>query len=390
MTILKDELMTQNSSKIVPKVAVVHEWLSTYAGSEKVTETIIKLFNSCKVYATVEFLTHKERNLILGDKKAQTTFIQHLPFSRKYFRYYLPFFPFAIRQHKLNDAELIISSSHAFAHGVKKRKGQIHVSYSHTPMRYIWDMQDLYLKANNMDKGLIAVASKTLAKFLRKWDAKVSKDVDYYISNSQFTANRIKNCYGRTAKVIYPPVSIEDFESISDKSDYYLTASRFVSYKKVELVVEAFTKMPNKKLIVIGDGKQKSLIEKLATPNITIFSHLEFEIFHEYLRKAKAFVFAGEEDFGITMVEAQACGTPVIAYHKGGAAEIVKNGETGLLFKEQSIDSIKNAVLRFENDFNNKMDSDLIRKNAERFSTEVFKNELSKHIIDCTSGQVQG
>ena len=384
----KKEVFASEPNFTTLKVAVIHEWLSTYAGSEKVTETFIKLFNSCQVYATVEFLTQKEKSTILNGKKAKTTFIQHLPLARKYFRYYLPFFPLAVSTHKLEDAELIISSSHAFAHGVKKRKGQLHISYCHTPMRYIWDMQDLYLKANNMDKGLIAIASKTLAKFLRKWDAKVSKNVDYYISNSEFTANRIKNFYGRKATVIYPPVNIEDFEPRNDKEDYYVTASRFVSYKKVELVVEAFTKMPDKKLIVIGDGKQKKLIEKLATENITVLSHLEFSKFHHYLRSAKAFVYAGEEDFGITMVEAQACSTPVIAYHKGGAAEIVVDEETGLLFKEQTSKSISEAILKFESEFNGAMDSAKIRLNSERFSPKVFNDKISSFISDCTNVKI--
>lgn len=388
MSEIPNPTKSQKKNEAMLKVAVVHEWLSTYAGSEKVTEAIIKLYNNCKVYSTVEFLSDKEREIILGNKKSKTTFIQFLPFSRKHFRYYLPLFPFAVRQHKLKDAELIISSSHAFAHGVKKHKGQIHISYCHTPMRYIWDMQDLYLEANKMDKGLIAIASKTLAKVFRKWDAKVSNDVDFYISNSNYTANRIKNCYGRTAKVIYPPVNIDEFESVSEKGDYYLTASRFVSYKKVELVVEAFSKMPDKKLIVIGDGKRREVIQNIATPNITIYPHLKFNTFHTYLKKAKAFVYAGEEDFGITMVEAQACSTPVIAFFKGGAAEIIQDGVTGILFKEQSVDSIKDAVTHFETTFQGKMNAFAIRKNAERFSPDIFKKEMKLFITECTSGKV--
>lgn len=364
-------------------IALVHEWLSTYAGSEKVSESIINILNNVQVFSTVDFLSTEERKNIIGSRKAKTTFIQNLPLARRHFRYYLPLFPLAIRTHNLKDYKVIVSSSHAFAHGVKTTNNQLHVSFCHTPMRYIWDMQELYLEANNMNSGLVSFASKIMAKILRKWDAHVSKNVDFYISNSHFTADRIKRCYGREAKVIYPPVEIEKFISTKDKEDFYVTASRFVCYKKVEVVVEAFTKMPDKKLIVIGDGNRKASIEKIATSNVTVLSHLEFNKFHEYMRKAKGFIFAGEEDFGITMVEAQACGTPVIAYNQGGAAEIVIDKETGLLFNQQTADSIKDAITSFEDNYNGQFPIDKIRKNAERFNQDRFNHEFLSFLNDC-------
>lgn len=366
-------------------IAIVHEWLSTKAGSEKVTESFINLLQNVEVYSTVDFLSKEERETMMGDRVPKTTFIQKLPFARRHFRYYLPIFPFAIRSHRLKNHEVILSSSHAFAHGVKSRPGQIHISYSHTPMRYIWDMQDVYLESNNIHKGPLSWGSKLLTFLLRKWDARVSRNVDYYISNSGFTAQRIKDFYGRDAHVIYPPVEIERFEVEDEKEDFYVTASRLVCYKKVEMVVEAFNKMPDKKLVVIGDGKRKELIEKIAGPNITILSHLKFDEFHRYMRKAKGFVFAGKEDFGITLVEAQACGTPVIAFGEGGAAEIVKDRETGILFKEQTPESLINAIHEFELVFDAKFPAYKVRKNAERFSLDRFNKEVLSFINQCVS-----
>jgi glycosyltransferase involved in cell wall biosynthesis len=364
-------------------IAVVHEWLSVNAGSEKVTECIINLFEDVDVFSTVDFLSPKDRKSIVGNRKPHTSFVQKLPWARRHFRYYLPIFPFAVRSHNLENYPIIISSSHAFAHGIKKKKNQLHISYCHTPMRYIWDMQNVYLEAHKINIGPLGWASKVLTYFFRKWDAKVSQNVDYYISNSSFTAQRIRKFYGKKAHVIYPPVNIDRFEVEAKKEEFYVTASRLVCYKKVDLVVAAFTKMPDKKLIVIGDGNEKARIEKMAGPNITILSHLEFEKFHHYMRKAKAFVFAGKEDFGITLVEAQACGTPIIAYKKGGAGEIVKNRETGLLFNKQSVDEIIGAVQEFEANYEKSFIAEDIRKNAERFSLERFNTEMMSFVNTC-------
>ncbi len=385
-------LVVRNSSEVgsteispKEKVAIVHEWLSTKAGSEKVTECLINLLQNVEVYSTVDFMSKGDRKAVMGDRFPKTTFIQKLPMARRHFRYYLPIFPFAVRSHNLRNHSLIISSSHAFAHGIKTRPGQLHISYSHTPMRYIWDMQELYLESNNLNKGPLAIGSKLLTSILRKWDARVSKNVDYYISNSKFTAQRIKSFYGREAHVIYPPVEVDRFELQAEKEDFYVSASRLVCYKKVELLVEAFNKMPEKKLILIGDGNRKSLIEKIAGPNITVLSHLAFPEFSSYMSKAKAFVFAGKEDFGITLVEAQACGTPVIAFGEGGAAEIVKDQETGVLFQEQSCQSLMEAVIDFEQNFEPNYSPAVVRQNAERFSLDRFNREVLDFIKTCLS-----
>ncbi len=367
------------------RIAVVHEWLSTNAGSESVTKQIIKLINSVDVFATVEFMSEADRKSIAGNRKINTSFIQSLPLARRHFRYYLPIFPLAVLSHDLKKYDVLVSSSHAFAHGIRKKKNQLHICYCHTPMRYIWDMQDVYLDSHGINSGPIGWASKLLTTMFRYWDSKVSKNVDYYIANSSFTAQRIRKFYGRKAEVIFPPVNVERFQVEEEKEEFYVTVSRLVCYKKVGLVVQAFSKMPNKKLLVIGDGNEKEKIQQLAGDNISFLSHLDFDQFHYYMRKAKAFVFAGKEDFGITLVEAQACGTPLIAYHKGGAAEIVKHGETGLLFKKQSTEAIIDSVEEFESQYEPQFSAWQIRENAERFSTEEFNKRFSSFIKKCVS-----
>ncbi len=374
----------QNPQKIdIGTIALVHEWLSVKAGSEKVTESFVDIFEDVDLFATVDFMSEADRKQLADDHAIKTSFIQKLPKARRHFRYYLPIMPWAVRKHKLQDYSLILSSSHAFAHGVKKSSDQLHISYCHTPMRYIWDLQDVYLESHGIHIGPLGWASKLLTSMLRAWDAKVSKQVDYYIANSGFTAQRIRRFYGRKATVIHPPVNVEKFTVEEEKEDYYLTVSRLVCYKKVDLVVEAFNAMPDKKLIVIGDGPEKEKIEKMAGPNVTMLSHLEFEQFHRYMRKAKAFVFAGKEDFGITLVEAQACGTPLLAFHKGGAAEIMQHQKTGLFFRQQTTEAIQKSIADFEKNYQGKFSTQAIRANAERFNYERFKREMLNFVAKC-------
>lgn len=369
--------------------AVVHEWLSVRSGSEKVTTQILRLLHNPVVFATVDFMDPVDRQKIMGDRTPKTTFIQHLPWARRHFRYYLPLFPLAVQTHDLKPYPLVISSSHAFAHGVPKRRGQIHLCYSHTPMRYIWDMEDLYLQTHNLNQGLVKWAGKVFSSLLRWWDKRASKNPDYYIANSKFTSRRIRKFYGREAVVIYPPVDVSRFHVQPVKEDYYVTASRLVSYKRTEIIVEAFSQMPDKKLVVIGEGKDKKRLRQMAGPNITFSDHLPFDQYHQMLQKAKAFVYAGKEDFGITMVEAQACGTPVIAYGKGGAAEIVQDGVSGLLFKQQTAAALCQAVTDFERG-EHSFSPEQIRHNAERFSTERFNQEMLIFIHHCLSEAEHG
>ena len=327
------------------KTAIIHDWLITNAGAEKVLKEIVDLYPNADIFSIVDFLDEKDRKDIINGKKVTTTFIQKLPFAKKHFRNYLPLFPKAIESFDLREYELIISSSWAFAKGVKKTKNQIHICYCHTPIRYAWDLYDEYTSNLKQPKKLIV--QKTL-QYIRKWDINSLDRVDYFIANSNFVKERIKRIYNRIAKVIYPPVDIDKFVLEKNKEDFYLTASRLVPYKKTKLIVEAFNEMPDKRLIVIGDGEEYKKIKNIAKSNIKVLGYQPDNVLIKYMQKAKAFVYAAVEDFGIVPIESMACGTPVIALNKGGTAETVINGLNGIHFESQTKESIIKAVERFE------------------------------------------
>ncbi|HBV5443620.1 TPA: glycosyltransferase family 4 protein, partial [Klebsiella pneumoniae] len=328
-------------------VGIVADWLVTYAGSEKVIKEFIELYPNASLYSVVDYLSESDRPLFNG-KRATTTFIQNMPFAKKRYQKYLPLMPLAIEQLDVSKHDIVLSSSHAVSKGVLTGPDQLHISYVHSPIRYAWDLQHQYLKEAGMDSGVKGLLAKWLLHKIRIWDHRTSNGVDHFIANSKFIARRIKKVYGREADVIYPPVDVERFSLCECKDDYYFTASRMVPYKRMDLIVEAFSHMPDKKLVVIGDGSEMDKIKSKATKNIEILGYQPNSVMQEHMRQAKAFVFAAEEDFGITPVEAQACGTPVIAFGKGGALETVKSNVTGILFERQEISSIIDAVNKFE------------------------------------------
>lgn len=351
------------------KIAVVCDWLVTYAGAEKVLEQILCIYPEADLFALVDFLDEDKRNFI-KHKKVTTSFIQHLPKAKTKYRSYLPLMPLAIEQFDLSKYDLIISSSHCVAKGIMTGPAQLHISYVHSPIRYAWDLQHQYLKETGLTKGLKGWLAKIILHYMRIWDTRTSNGVDYFIANSKFIAKRIWKCYRREADIIYPPVDVEAFEYCDQKEDFYLTASRMVPYKKMDLIVEAFTQMPDKKLIVIGTGPDFDKIQKIAQghDNIKLMGYQPFSVLKEHMQKAKAFVFAAEEDFGITPVEAQACGTPVIAFGKGGVLETVRpygktKKNTGIFFKNQSVQDIVNSINFFEEN-RDKFDSKDCRENS--------------------------
>lgn len=364
------------------KIAVVCDWLVTYAGAERVLEQILKLYPQANLFCLVDFLEEKARGFLQG-KKPVTSFLQNMPKAKTHYRSYLPLMPLAIEQLDVSGYDLIISSSHCVAKGVITGPDQVHISYVHSPMRYAWDLQHQYLKEAKLDKGIKSYAVRAILHYMRMWDMRTANGVDHYIANSRFIARRIKKIYGKEATVIYPPVDVESFEYCEEKEDYYLTASRLVPYKKVKLIVEAFNEMPDKKLIVIGDGSEQKAVELIAGKNIEFLGYQPFAVLREKMQKAKAFVFAAEEDFGIMPVEAQACGTPVIAYGKGGALETVRglDGDkpTGVFFQEQTIEAIKEAVERFIKE-KNKIKFNQCRNNALKFGIKGFKNRVNQYI----------
>ncbi len=356
-------------------LALVHEWLSIIAGSEKVVGELLALYPHADLFTLVDFFDDEARRLVHG-KRAQTSFIQHLPFAKTRFRSYLPLMPLAIEQFDVSKYDVVLSSHHAVAKGVLTHQNQLHICYCHSPMRYAWDFYHEYLREAKLDKGLRGMMAKLLLHYLRMWDVASANRVDVFVANSNYIARRIKRIYNRDATVIYPPVDVEKFECKSQKDNYYLAVARFVPYKKVDVIVEAFSRMPDKKLVLIGEGDKSVL--KRATRNIEVIGFQPFESLKTYLASAKAFVYAAEEDFGITIVEAQACGTPVIAFGKGGATETVMNGTTGVLFQQQTAESLIEAVETFEQ---MTFEAVVIRQNAERFNRTVFA-ETIKTFID--------
>ncbi|WP_447907943.1 glycosyltransferase family 4 protein [Serratia fonticola] len=363
-------------------VGIIADWLVSYAGAEKVIAEFIDIFPDSELYSVVDFLSDESRELF-GNKKATTTFIQKLPSAKKNYQKYLPLMPLAIEQLDVSKHDIILSSSHAVAKGVLTGPDQLHISYVHSPIRYAWDLQHQYLREANLNHGIKGSIARLLLHKLRVWDCRTANGVDHFIANSNFIARRIKKVYGRDADVIYPPVDIERFSINENKDDYYFTASRMVPYKRMDLIVEAFSHMPDKKLVVIGDGSEMGKIKEKSTKNIEILGYQPNHAMQSYMQRAKAFVFAAEEDFGITPVEAQACGTPVIAYGKGGALETIRPyGETkptGLFFKQQTVGSIVDAVKSFESISNVILPVDC-RQNSLRFSTERFNKELEQYI----------
>ncbi|WP_461672891.1 glycosyltransferase family 4 protein [Priestia megaterium] len=365
------------------RVAVIHDWLVGYAGGEKVLEEILKIYPNADLFSLVDYMPNNQRDFIMN-KKVNTSFIQKLPLAKKKYRSYLPLMPLAIEQLDVSNYDVIISSSHAVAKGVITGPDQLHISYIHSPIRYAWDLQHQYLKEAGLYKGLKGILAKYMLHKIRNWDYRTSNGVDYFLSNSDFIGKRIWKVYRRESNTIYPPVDVSSFTLGAEKEDFYLTASRMVPYKKINVIVEAFSKMPDKKLVVIGTGPDFEKIKAKAGSNVQMLGYQSFGVLKDHMQRAKAFVFAAEEDFGITPVEAQACGTPVITYGKGGALETVNSfGEsehpTGLFFKEQTPESIIEAVQKYE-EIEHLISPNDCRENSLRFSPERFRKEFGSFV----------
>lgn len=360
------------------KIAIVADWLVTYAGSERVLQQMIACYPQADVFSVVDFIPKEARGFLQG-KQPQTTFVQKLPCARRWYQRYLPLMPLAIEQLDLSGYDLILSSSHAVAKGVIVGPDQLHISYVHSPIRYAWDLQHQYLKESGLDRRWMGWLARWFLHNIRMWDVRTQYGVDHFISNSRFIARRIHRVYGRDATVIYPPVDVDAFTLCEQKDDFYLTASRMVPYKRIDLIVEAFAGMPEKRLVVIGSGPDMEKIRAKATPNVQLMGYQSQEILRDHMQRAKAFVFAAEEDFGIAPVEAQACGTPVIALGKGGALETVRGlgvvleVPTGVFFDEQTSTAIQSAVKQFESRQDVFVPAQ-IRVHAEQFSTMHFRN----------------
>ena len=362
------------------KTAIIHDFLYTYAGAERVLEEILALFPQADLFALFDFLPEKDRHFLRG-RKVRTTFLQKLPFASKKHRAFLPLMPLAIESLDLSAYDLVISCSYLAAKGVLTAPHQLHVCYCHSPARFAWDQQQQYLAQSNLTRGPKGFLARTLLHYIRNWDLASAARPDAFLANSDFIRQRIEKTYRRDATVVYPPVDTAKFSPPRverPRDNFYVTASRLVPYKRLDVIIQAFAASP-RRLTVIGDGPEMPKLQALADchPNIQLLGQQPHSVLLDHLQRARGFVFAAEEDFGIAPVEAQACGTPVIAFGRGGSAETVLPGDTGILFEEQTPVSLFAALNDFEARHWN---ADRIRQNAERFSKSAFQQNLMREI----------
>lgn len=362
------------------RVAVVHDWLYVLGGAEKVLAGILQCFPDATLHCLFDFLTDEERAQI-GYRESRTSFLAGMPGIRNRHRLYLPLMPLAVEQFDLSDFDLVISSSYAVAKGVLTGPDQLHISYVHSPMRYAWDLQHQYLRESGMARGIKSWIARALLYRMRLWDMRTANCVDEYIANSHFIARRISKLYGRSARVLYPPVDVPKKPPTPAKGDFFMTASRLVPYKNVHAIVAAFSsELPRERLIVVGDGPDLARLRSRAGANVTFTGFLCDNELHAMLARARAFVFAAEEDFGIAPVEAQAHGTPVIALKRGGVREslvVTPERRTGLFFDEPSAEAIAAAVRQFTR-IEHGIAPEHCHANALRFSSERFVAEFGQ------------
>ncbi len=360
------------------RVAIIHDWLYTIGGAERVLAGMLRCYPQADVFCLFDFLTEAERSSI-GLRTTHTSFLQRLSGMRRHHRLFLPIMPIAVEQFDVSGYDLVLSSSYAVAKGVLTGPDQIHVSYVHSPMRYAWDLQHQYLRESNLHRGLRSIFARLLLHSMRMWDVRTAHGVNAYIANSHFIARRIQKTYGRTASVVYPPVRVPPAAPKSVKREGFLAVSRLVAYKNMHLIAEAFRQLPGERLTIVGDGPEMQRLRGIAGPNVILRGHVPDSEVQALQRSARALVFAGEEDFGITMAEAQGQGTPVVALGRGGAREIVidsGSSPTGLFFDVPAPDAIASAVRRFIAE-EVRFTSENCHANALRFAESRFDRQLA-------------
>lgn len=352
------------------KIAIIHDWLTGMRGGEVVLDSLLKAFPDADLYTL--FYSKGKLNPRIEDRRIFTAFTDKLPFKEKYYRYYLPLFPTAIESFDLKGYDVILSSSHCVAKGVIPHPDTLHISYIHSPMRYVWDMYYDYFPNKS---GLKFFLLQSIANYLRTWDVASSSRVDHFVCNSHFVGRRVRKYYRRDYKLIYPPCLTQDFR-VNDysKEDYYLMVSAFAPYKRIDLAIEAFREN-GRPLVLVGGGQDEKKISKSLPKNVIWKKGLPRTEVIELYKKAKGFIFPGMEDFGITPVEAQAYGVPVVAYAKGGALESVQEGKTGIFFKEQTVASLNEAIAKLEKTNFKRRD---FQSSIDRFTEEKFVTEIRK------------
>jgi glycosyltransferase involved in cell wall biosynthesis len=365
-----------NEASAPPRIAIVHEWFTGMRGGEKCVEGLCEVFPNAHLFT----LVHVKGSVspTIERMPIRTSFIQHLPFAETKYRHYLPLFPKAIEQFNVSEFDIVISSNHAVAKGVRAKPGTLHICYCHTPMRYIWNLYDEYFGKGRA--GILTrLGMKLFVNSLRRWDVRTAQSPHHFIANSRNVQARIKQIYNRDSMVIYPPVDTSLFQLSNVSGKYFLVVSAFVPYKRVDLAIEAFNRTGDR-LVIIGNGPDDEKLRALAKPNIEFLGWQPDEVLKKYYAECRALIFPGEEDFGIVPVEAMASGKPVIAFAKGGALETVidtPERKTGILFDEQSVESLIDAIERCKR---TTFDAESLRAHAMLFDREVYKRTLKEFV----------
>lgn len=365
------------------KLAIIQDWLTTLGGGEKCIEALCDVWSEADIY-TIVYRSDVFENSVISRHQVTTSFAQKLPWSTTKFRHYFMLYPYAVEQFDLRGYDVVISFSAAFSHGVLTDPDQVHICYKHTPMRYAWSGYQEYLADPQICRSWKRLLVKRILHRMRAWDYVAAQRPDIMLANSEEVRCRIWKYYRREAEVVNPPVAMppkDEYVGLA-KEDYYVTLGRMVSYKKVDLIVEAFARTKDKRLVVAGAGPELPRLQQIAKgrANVEILGFVDEARKLELLAKARAFVFAPHEDFGIAPLEAQACGTPVIAYGRGGALETVVDGTTGVFFGEQTVEALQEGLKRFEK-VEATFDPAVIREHAEQFSEDVFKQQF-RRLVD--------
>jgi glycosyltransferase involved in cell wall biosynthesis len=347
-----------------PRVAIAHEWLVTYAGSERCVAELLAVYPEAVLVTTIL----EPESVPPPLRRARPSVLQRVPAASRHHEWLVPLMPLAWRLRRPLDVDVVISSSHACAKAVRTAPGTPHICYCHTPMRYAWDFD---AERERFPRLLRPPARAGMAWF-RRWDRKTAERVTQFVANSSAVARRIERAFGRTARVVHPPVDTEFFTPNGSRDDYFLYVGRLVGYKRPDLVVAAFAGLPHR-LVVVGDGQQRSALESSATPNVSFVGNVDDSHLRDLYRGARALVYPVEEDFGIVMAEAQACGTPVIGFAEGGAADIVEPGRTGWLIEEQTVPALRDAIQKAASE---RLDGDDVAARAQRFSRQRFRDEF--------------
>ena len=364
------------------RIAIVHDWCPNFRGGERVLAELCRMFKGAEVFTLFDFLSPEEKEQHFPGVVFHTSIANRIPKVERFYRSLFPICPFLMEQFDVTGYDAVISSSAAFARGVLTRPDQPHLCYVHSPIRYAWDEQFSYFQQGRIGFGPKGLLFRYLVHKLRIWDIRTAHGPDLMLANSSYVRSRIKRIYGTDAQVVFPPVPVDELEFTSEKDDYYVTASFLAPYKRTDLVIGAFNAMPSKRLLVVGDGQQVRTLRALAGPNVEFTGFLPRANYVKAVSRAQALVFAGCEDFGIALAEAQAYGTPLIAFGRGGATDIVRplgvaDKPTGILFRRQTVEAVIDAVERFEAS-RGALLSSACRENAMRFAPERFAREVAQ------------